>query len=59
MIRICFYFQATAYIFTDMQTPDRHGHALECYTVTSKRCGALLQWIHQVRTVKVPPAKCK
>jgi len=40
--------KATAYIFTDMQTVDRHEHALECYTITSKRCGALLQWINQV-----------
>ncbi|XP_059092773.1 uncharacterized protein LOC131888013 isoform X2 [Tigriopus californicus] len=40
--------KATAYIFTDMQTPDRHEHAMECYTITSKRCGALLQWITQV-----------
>ena len=41
--------KATAYIFTDMQTPDRHGHAMECYTVTWKRCGALLHWVTQVR----------
>ena len=40
--------QATAYIFTDMQTTDRHHHAFECYNVTAKRCGALLQWINQV-----------
>ena len=40
--------KATAYIFTDMQTADRHEHAQECYTITSKRCGALLQWINQV-----------
>eukprot|EP00095_Tigriopus_kingsejongensis_P001382 maker-scaffold205_size259573-snap-gene-0.16 protein:Tk01382 transcript:maker-scaffold205_size259573-snap-gene-0.16-mRNA-1 annotation:"calponin homology domain-containing protein ddb_g0272472-like isoform x4" len=40
--------KATAYIFTDMQTPDRHEHAMECYSITSKRCGALLQWISQV-----------
>eukprot|EP00093_Oithona_nana_P004899 04899.XXX_84641_87361_1 [CDS] Oithona nana genome sequencing. len=42
--------KATAYIFTDMQTKERHGHALECYYVTSRRCGALLQWITQVVT---------
>ena len=41
--------QATAYIFTDMQTSDRHRHAHECYNVTAKRCGALLQWINQVK----------
>ena len=40
--------QATAYIFTDMQTKDRHAHAMECYYVTARRCGALLQWISQV-----------
>ena len=43
----CF-LQATAYIFTDMQTKDRHAHAMECYYVTARRCGALLQWISQV-----------
>ena len=40
--------KATAYIFTDMQTKERHAHAMECYYVTSRRCGALLQWISQV-----------
>ena len=40
--------KATAYIFTDMQTADRHQHALDCYSTTAKRCGALLQWINQV-----------
>jgi hypothetical protein len=33
-----------------MQTKDRHAHAMDCYFVTSKRCGALLQWISQVVT---------
>lgn len=42
--------KATAYIFTDMQTKDRHEHAMQCYSVTAKRCGALLQWITQVVT---------
>ena len=41
--------KATAYIFTDMQTPERHQHAMDCYSTTAKRCGALLQWINQVR----------
>ncbi len=41
--------KATSYIFTDMQTEERHAHAQECYSVTAKRCGALLQWVHQVR----------
>ncbi|CAB4061815.1 unnamed protein product [Lepeophtheirus salmonis] len=47
--------KAIAYIFTDMQTFERHQHAMECYSVTSKRCGALLQWINQVvdRTIKL------
>jgi len=40
--------KATAYIFTDMQTTERHGHAGECYETTAKRCGALLQWINMV-----------
>merc|ERR1719266_1877793 len=40
--------KATAYIFTDMQTPERHQHALDCYSTTNKRCGALLQWINLV-----------
>lgn len=40
--------KATAYIFTDMQTMDRHQHALDCYSTTAMRCGALLQWINQV-----------
>ncbi len=42
--------KATAYIFTDMQTPERHEHAMNCYSVTWKRCGALLHWLHQVVT---------
>jgi len=40
--------KATAYIFTDMQSTERHAHALSCYSTTAKRCGALLQWITQV-----------
>ena len=40
--------KATAYIFTDMQTAERHQHAMDCYSTTAKRCGALLQWINQV-----------
>ena len=40
--------KATAYIFTDMQSTERHQHALECYSTTAKRCEALLQWIKQV-----------
>merc|ERR1719237_1974428 len=32
----------------DIGTPERHQHALDCYSTTAKRCGALLQWINQV-----------
>lgn len=40
--------KAITYIFTDMATPDRFSHALECYTSTLKRISALRQWINQV-----------
>jgi len=40
--------KAIAYIFTDMQTPERHEHALDCYQSTYKRAGALRQWLEQV-----------
>ena len=46
--------KATAYIFTDMQTTERHQHALDCYSTTAKRCGALLQWINQVGELCLP-----
>uniref|UniRef100_T1J0C9 Uncharacterized protein n=1 Tax=Strigamia maritima TaxID=126957 RepID=T1J0C9_STRMM len=36
--------QATSYVFTDMQSPERQLHALEVYTVTWRRSAALLQW---------------
>ena len=49
--KLTYELQATAYIFTDMQTKERHAHALECYYVTSRRCGALLQWITQVHLI--------
>ena len=45
--------KATAYIFTDMQTAERHGHAGECYETTAKRCAALLQWINMVRILAI------
>ena len=35
-------------IFTNLFIKERHAHAMECYFVTSRRCGALLQWITQV-----------
>ena len=40
--------KAISYIFTDMQTPERHKHALNCYQTTYKRAGALRQWLEQV-----------
>lgn len=40
--------KAITYIFTDMQTTERHGHALTCYETTYKRTGALRQWLEQV-----------
>ena len=49
IIKVATLNKATAYIFTDMQTAERHGHAGECYETTAKRCGALLQWINMVR----------
>ena len=40
--------KATNNIYTDMQRPERHGHALQCYSTTHKRAGALLQWFDHV-----------
>ena len=40
--------RATNNIYTDMQTQDRHTHAMQCFTVTQKRAAALLQWFDQV-----------
>ncbi|XP_076336160.1 uncharacterized protein LOC143239181 [Tachypleus tridentatus] len=40
--------KAITYIFTDMQTTDRHEHALSCYHTTYRRSGALRQWFEQV-----------
>ncbi|KAF2345761.1 hypothetical protein FHG87_023484, partial [Trinorchestia longiramus] len=40
--------QATEYVFTDMQSPDRHSHAQACYTTSHKRANALLQWFDTV-----------
>lgn len=40
--------RATSNIYTDMQTPQRHAHALNCYNVTYRRAGALLQWFDHV-----------
>ena len=42
--------KAISYVFTDMQTRERHEHALNCYQVTYKRVAALSQWLGQVIT---------
>ncbi|XP_047739975.1 ninein [Hyalella azteca] len=41
--------QATEYVFTDMQSADRHAHAQACYSTSYKRANALLQWFDTVR----------
>ncbi|CAN7980415.1 unnamed protein product [Ixodes pacificus] len=41
-------YKAVTYIFTDMKTPDRYEHALNCYHTTYRRAGALKQWIELV-----------
>ncbi|XP_066971540.1 uncharacterized protein synr isoform X1 [Macrobrachium rosenbergii] len=40
--------KATEYVFTDMQSNERHQHAQTCYTTTHKRANALLQWFDTV-----------
>ncbi|XP_050722090.1 myosin-11-like isoform X2 [Eriocheir sinensis] len=40
--------KATEYVFTDMQSNDRHEHAQACYSTTHKRANALLQWFDTV-----------
>ncbi|CAL1261293.1 unnamed protein product [Larinioides sclopetarius] len=40
--------KAVTFIFTDMQTPERYEHALNCYHTTYRRSGALRQWFEQV-----------
>ncbi|KAI1280557.1 hypothetical protein HDE_13704 [Halotydeus destructor] len=40
--------KAISYVFTDMQTRERHEHALNCYQTTYKRVAALSQWLGQV-----------
>ncbi|KAG8177963.1 hypothetical protein JTE90_014706 [Oedothorax gibbosus] len=39
--------KAVTFIFTDMQTPERYEHALNCYHTTYRRSGALRQWFDQ------------
>lgn len=45
--------RAIEHIYTDMQTPDRAAHAMQCYSVTQKRAAALLQWFDNVSTADV------
>ncbi|CAM1302176.1 Uncharacterised protein g3177 [Pycnogonum litorale] len=40
--------EAITYIFTDMQTSERHEHAFHCYDTTYRRAAALHQWMTQV-----------
>lgn len=40
--------KAISFIFLDMQSPERHDHALRCYNTTHKRVAALRQWLTQV-----------
>jgi hypothetical protein len=40
--------KATNNIYVDMQSPDRHKHAGECYRTTHRRAAALLQWFDNV-----------
>lgn len=42
--------KAISFIFTDMQTRERHEHALNCYQTTFKRTAALKQWLDHVLT---------
>jgi len=35
-------------LFTDLQVPERFGHALEVYRSFNKRAAALTQWLKQV-----------
>jgi len=48
-------------IYIDMQTHERHQHAMQCYSVTHRRCAALLQWFDNViqNTIEKDLAKAK
>ncbi len=39
---------AINHVFTDLLTPERHKHAMECYVSVYKRTGALIQWCDHV-----------
>ncbi|XP_053211083.1 uncharacterized protein LOC128394747 isoform X2 [Panonychus citri] len=45
--------KAISYIFTDMQTRERHEHALSCYQTTYKRAASLKQWLEHVLTTTI------
>lgn len=45
--------KAISFIFTDMQSEERHGHALDCYHTTYRRAGALRQWLEQVLSTTI------
>ncbi|GFN93200.1 hypothetical protein PoB_001970600 [Plakobranchus ocellatus] len=53
--------RACSNIYIDMQSPERHQHALQCYSVTHRRCAALLQWFDSVinNTIEKDLAKAK
>lgn len=38
-------------IYTDMQSHDRHQHAMQCYSITHRRTAALIQWFDSVSLV--------
>lgn len=48
-----FYLQVIEYLFTDLQVPERFGHALEVYKSFNKRATALTQWLKQVWVILV------
>lgn len=39
---------ALQYIFTDLNTPDRHKYAMDCYVTMYRRSAALIQWFDRV-----------
>ncbi|XP_005112171.1 uncharacterized protein LOC101858150 isoform X2 [Aplysia californica] len=48
-------------IYIDMQTHERHMHAMQCYSITHRRCAALLQWFDNVihNTIEKDLARAK
>ncbi|XP_064468805.1 uncharacterized protein LOC135383127 [Ornithodoros turicata] len=46
-------YKAVRFIFTDMKSPDRYEHALNCYHTTYRRAGALKQWLERVITTVI------